>query len=218
MRILKWWTISRFKLDKRIRNVVEKSSVRASSRTFTSVADMTFSFPKFSEMMKIHLPTGKALDHIQELCSQASPVTNPVKRAAIIKSLMDDLDKHYAKRTRISIMEGCNCLGDTVLARAQYLYKQSENIDDWLNELNTHGIGGRHLSRKGKGIQALYSKCYCGSVSRTKEPISATFCYCSCGWFKKLFESVLGVPTRVVLKGSIIQGDEQCEFRIRILA
>jgi hypothetical protein len=179
---------------------------------------MTFSFSKFGAMTKAHLPRGKALAHLQELCSKASASANPVKRAAVIRLLMSHLDKNCTQRTRKGIMEGCNCLGDSIIARARRLYEQSQNMEEWLTKLNANGIGGRHLSKKGKEIQAIYKKCYCGSVSRTKEQISGTFCYCSCGWYKKLFETVLGVPARVTLKSSIIQGDDQCEFRIRILA
>jgi predicted hydrocarbon binding protein len=179
-------------------------------------ADMAFSFVKFNELAKLHLQKGEALDRMQELCCQASTVTNPVKKAAIIKRLMDILDRRYSQPAREAIMEGCNCLGDSIIDRAKRLYKQSQNMDEWLAKLNTHGIGGRQLTRKGKDILASYVKCHCGSVSRTKEPVSATFCYCSCGWFKKLFEAVLGVPIRVTLRRSMIQGDDRCEFSIRV--
>jgi hypothetical protein len=179
---------------------------------------MAFSFSKFSAMTKAHLPRGKTLGHMQELCSKTSAAANPVKRAAMIKTLMDYLDENCTQQTRKSIMEGCNCLGDSTIDRARRLYEQSQNMNDWLTKLNTHSIGGRYLSIKGKEIQAIYKKCYCGSVSRTKESISRTFCYCSCGWLKSLFEEVLGVPARVTLKRSIIHGDDRCELRIRIWA
>jgi len=60
----------------------------------------------------------------------------------------------------------------------------------------------------------MYERCYCGSVSQTKEPFSATYCYCSCGWYRQLFETLLERPVEVELLGSVIQGDENCRFKI----
>jgi hypothetical protein len=67
---------------------------------------MAFIFSKFSAMTKANLPNGKTLNHMQELCSKASAVTNPVRRAAIIKLLMNALDEHYTQRVSRGIMGG----------------------------------------------------------------------------------------------------------------
>ncbi|MCK4478878.1 hypothetical protein KAU88_10215 [Candidatus Bathyarchaeota archaeon] len=44
--------------------------------------------------------------------------------------------------------------------------------------------------------------------------LSATYCNCSRGWAKELFEGVLGRPVGVIMEKSIIKGDDQCRFRI----
>jgi predicted ArsR family transcriptional regulator len=38
--------------------------------------------------------------------------------------------------------------------------------------------------------------------------------YCSCGWYRQLFETLLDGPVEVELLGSIVQGDERCRFLI----
>jgi predicted hydrocarbon binding protein len=53
-------------------------------------------------------------------------------------------------------------------------------------------------------------------VSKTGEPFSATYCHCSCGWYRQLFETLLNGPVEVELLGSIAQGDEHCRFLIHI--
>jgi predicted hydrocarbon binding protein len=47
-----------------------------------------------------------------------------------------------------------------------------------------------------------------------KVKLSGTYCNCSRGWAKALFEGALGRPVDVVMEQSIIRGDEQCQFRI----
>jgi predicted hydrocarbon binding protein len=49
-----------------------------------------------------------------------------------------------------------------------------------------------------------------------KGKLSGTYCNCSRGWAKALFEGVLDRPVDVVMEESIIKGDKQCSFRIII--
>jgi predicted hydrocarbon binding protein len=44
--------------------------------------------------------------------------------------------------------------------------------------------------------------------------LSATYCTCSRGWAKALFEEALGRPVEVIMEESIVKGDKQCKFRI----
>ena len=81
--------------------------------------------------------------------------------------------------------------------------------------MNEAHIGGGHLKRKNNIIFAQYDKCYCGSVNKTKELFSDTYCYCSCGWYSQLFETLLQKPVEIDLNSSIIQGNDSCLFQIR---
>jgi predicted hydrocarbon binding protein len=47
-----------------------------------------------------------------------------------------------------------------------------------------------------------------------KGKLSATYCNCSRGWAKALFEGALGRTVEVIMEKSIINGDNQCKFRI----
>jgi hypothetical protein len=63
---------------------------------------------------------------------------------------------------------------------------------------------------------SFYDRCYCRSVSGTAEPFPSTYCRCSCGWYRQLFEQLIGEPIEVELLDSIIQGAQACRFVIRI--
>jgi len=103
-----------------------------------------------------------------------------------------------------------------VLEKAQGYTREAKDLDDLLDRLNQAHIGGGRLRREGDMIHASYERCYCGSVNKTKERISATYCHCSCGWYKELFETVLERSVEVERVESIVQGADACRFVIRV--
>ena len=48
------------------------------------------------------------------------------------------------------------------------------------------------------------------------EEISFTFCNCGAGWFKPLWEGILGEPVDVVCEESVLRGDDRCHFAIHL--
>jgi predicted hydrocarbon binding protein len=132
---------------------------------------------------------------------------------------MDTLEREVDAPTGRAIMDRCACIGAGVIAKAQALQREAQDLDDLLARMNAAHLGGGHLRREstpeGDVIHASYDRCYCGSVSKSREPVSATYCACSCGWYRRLFEALLDRPVEVALLSSILQGDDQCRFLIR---
>jgi hypothetical protein len=161
---------------------------------------------------------GTARDELLQACETYSMQTTPQQKARCIHGMMDVLDREVDEETRREIMEagGRRCIGASTLEKAHRLQKEAHDLDDLLVRLNDAHIGGGHLLLKGSVIHATYDSCYCGAVKKTKVPFSATYCQCSCGWYRQLFETLLDRPVEVELVGSIIQGDECCQFLIRI--
>ncbi len=153
---------------------------------------------------------------LAQACGDYDTLTTPLQRARCVKGVVDVLDQAVDEPTRQAIMQACGrqCIGASILDKARKLAKAASDLDDLLARLNQSHLGGGHLRREGNVIHAMYERCYCGSVSQTKEPFSATYCYCSCGWYRQLFETLLERPVEVELLGSVIQGDENCRFKI----
>jgi hypothetical protein len=149
-------------------------------------------------------------------CSAYAAAGTPLQKARAIEGLMAALDREVSVEAAQAIMQRCACIGQSVIDRALALQRESGDLDDLLARLNAAHIGGGHLRREGTVIHAAYDHCYCGSVSKTKAPISATYCACSCGWFARLFEALIGYPVNAELQGSIIQGDDACRFLIHL--
>jgi predicted hydrocarbon binding protein len=166
---------------------------------------------------------GKNLDGpVREAMIEASQdyetLSTPQQKASFIRDLMISIDDKVDEASRWRIMEDCgrNCIGASILEKALALKKQSTSIDDLMTRLNQTHIGGGHLIRDGNVIHASYDRCYCGSVSSTRQPISSTYCHCSCGWYRQLFETLLNQPVKVELLSSILQGDKRCQFLIHL--
>lgn len=161
---------------------------------------------------------GIAQDELRRACAVYTSLTTPHQKARCIRGMMTVLDQEVDAAARREIMESCGrrCIGASILAKAHRIQLEAQDLDDLLRRLNEAHIGGGHLQRVGETIQAAYNRCYCGSVSSTREPFSDTYCHCSCGWYRQLFETLFGRPVEVELLGSILQGGERCQFVISI--
>ncbi len=58
--------------------------------------------------------------------------------------------------------------------------------------------------------------CHCGLVKRSEETISPTFCCCSGGWVKQLWEGIFQQPTDVWMTESLLKGDDRCTHAVKI--
>lgn len=133
-----------------------------------------------------------------------------------IACLIAGLDKHVDEETRANVLEQCGrqCQSQSFIKKAQSLYQKSKSIDEFLGKF---GKVYKHLHREGDKLYIIYPKCYCSHVNKIPpRKLSATYCNCSRGWAKALFEGALGRPVEVIMEESIVKGDKQCKFRIVI--
>jgi predicted hydrocarbon binding protein len=131
-----------------------------------------------------------------------------------ITTLIAGLDEHVSEKTRAMILEQCGrqCQSQSFIKKARSIYKKSNDINEFLEELEQIY---KNLHREEDKIYIIYPKCYCSQVNKIpKGKLSATYCDCSRGWAKALFEGASGKPVEVIMEKSIINGDDQCKFRI----
>ena len=53
-------------------------------------------------------------------------------------------------------------------------------------------------------------------MAASSERLPDTFCYCSRGWMKEVFETIVEKPVDVNLIESVKRGGEACRFTVRI--
>jgi predicted ArsR family transcriptional regulator len=131
-----------------------------------------------------------------------------------ITNLIDGLNENVDEKTIAKMLEQCGrqCQSQNFITKAKEIYKKSKNADDFLEKL---GRVYKHLHREGDKVYLMYPKCYCSQVNKIpKGKLSGTYCNCSRGWAKALFEGAIGRPVEVIMEKSIINGDNQCKFRV----
>lgn len=131
-----------------------------------------------------------------------------------IACLIAGLDEYVNEETRVKILEQCGrkCQSQRFINKARSIYQKSRNVDQFLEKL---GEVYKHLHREKDRVFLIYPKCYCSQVNKlSKGKLSGTYCNCSRGWAKALFEGALERPVEVVMEQSIANGDRQCKFRI----
>jgi hypothetical protein len=151
-------------------------------------------------------------------CQDLPKPTTPARQRKYLAGLMASLDVRLDAATRQRVMQNCGqqCIGAGIITRAAAIYKASNDLDELLDQLNKMHVGGGSLRREGNLIYGYYDRCYCGLVSQAKGKISPSYCLCSCGWYKALFEGALGKPVEVKLLQSLLGGASRCAFEIRI--
>ncbi len=62
------------------------------------------------------------------------------------------------------------------------------------------------------GLVLIYPTCYCSCVKRVDKPLPRTWCMCTLGYTKRMFECVLDRPVTVKLLESIKTGGRECKI------
>lgn len=131
-----------------------------------------------------------------------------------VESLIENLETEFDERSRIKLMEECG--RDCAKSHAIQLAKSNrKNLNGFLSGLGGW-IGEQNIIRRGKSIHVQYSRCFCPLVSEGPDRLPKTYCYCSLGWLKEMFETVLEAEVAAELVQSIKQGAASCKFVIRL--
>lgn len=138
---------------------------------------------------------------------------SPAKQGKFIKACLEVLQNNQIDIKKI--MRPCNCLTDSVIAKAKKSYALANgDISEFLCLLNEQHIGGGQLRLDDSGkIIGVYSHCYCGIPKVTKN-MPSCYCECSAGWFEKLFSNIFERNVQVKIIHTILSGAIECVFEI----
>jgi len=112
-----------------------------------------------------------------------------------------------------SILEqrGRACISDNYIKKAKAAANDARDIDEFLDNL---AKVVRMLKRKGDEVHMIYPKCYCHKIKGVVGDVPRSYCSCSVGWVKEMFEQALDRPVEVRLEASVLRGDEVCRLRV----
>ncbi|UCE09653.1 MAG: hypothetical protein JSW61_11855 [Candidatus Thorarchaeota archaeon] len=164
------------------------------------------------------------------------------QRTIWIKSAMDRLDSLCDDKTRNEIMvETCpHTYPKTRIKKMRAEFKRTGNLDDLIEVMRKDKSWGGgsfydYPTREGNIVyvtkvpydpkafekattdeERRLAYCHCSLVKRSKEQISPTFCCCSGGWVKQLWEGILEQPVEVELTESLLKGDDRCTHAVHL--
>ena len=133
-----------------------------------------------------------------------------------VAALLSGLDGEVEDNIKPQVMEYCGraCAvhhGDIDTVKA--IRSKVKDVDELLHRLNQQeGLWCGKWVRDGDTICSICQQCGCRLVRAGLVKPSPTFCQCSRGWVKAVFETALGRPVNVKLRQAIGRGDPVCKF------
>lgn len=106
---------------------------------------------------------------------------------------------------------GRECIGATYVEKAKAAAKDTKDDGEFLDNL---ARTVRMLKREGDAVYMVYPKCYCHRLKGFEGAVPHSYCYCSVGWVKEMFEQALDRPVEVGVEASVLRGDAACRLRV----
>jgi hypothetical protein len=187
----------------------------------------------------------EVMRHVLEGSDELSPASEPSEKVAWMKGAMARLDESVPDNdVRREIVSGCaHVFPEDVIAKLKADYERLGSIDALLDSMREDpGYEGapyyRDPDREGNVIfidkvpqerkkheeatdptVKRAAACHCPVIKAailTGETISPTFCHCGTGWFRPVWEILLGGPVKIVCEESVLQGHDRCRFAIHL--
>jgi hypothetical protein len=174
------------------------------------------------------LPGRADADARQTVAGAAAPVTPDARKVEWAKlwtkRFFDVLDDELDEPTRRRIMEhnGTACHRASLKGATPHA-----TLDQLVRSIAEHS-GPDSIRREGdtvyfnyvkneRGLKVADGYCLCPLVEDGPPGLSKTFCYCSVGYVRDMFETITGRKAKVELLESVRSGGKACRFRVDML-
>jgi len=169
---------------------------------------------------------GEVMKQVMEGSESVFEKTDAKEKARWMKVAMERLDRLVDEETKFKIMENCgyNCakMNKGAIEEAVARRKKFKTASEFMEAEQKNPSKGTRLVREGNVLyqyctpQSYGVRCYCEMVAAAEGEVSQTYCHCSKGFVKKLWETVLEKPVDVELIQSAISGANECKFAIHL--
>ncbi|MGA3287456.1 MAG: DUF6144 family protein [Bacteroidota bacterium] len=138
-----------------------------------------------------------------------------------VKRFFDTLDAQLDEPTRKKLMEAngkrCHQRGHKIPEHPIELDKLVQRIQERNGKEHCRLEGNTvyyNYVQNPRGLCVADGYCLCPIVEKGPEGLSGTFCYCSAGYVREMFESVTGRNTTVEILETIKRGGKGCKFKV----
>ena len=157
-----------------------------------------------------------------------TPLEARVKQGQqVIVRLIGQLDRQLDAGQQTSIMEACGRLCQqgshppgpkpTAEQAKQFLagitkYVGADNVQETGAGTVVHFV----FKQNPEGLKTADGYCLCPIFEDAPKGISPTYCQCSVGYMKQMFEGATGRTAQVELTDSVLHGGKQCSFVVTL--
>jgi predicted hydrocarbon binding protein len=149
----------------------------------------------------------------------------------VIRRLINELDSNVEPAVREKIMQNCGraCFEGAHGKRAAEAPKP-EDVVKFMDGMKKY-LGEEGIKQEGdqmvvyfkytanpRGLKVADGYCLCPIVEDAPKDISPTYCLCSVGYVREMFEQRIGKPVRVELIDSVLRGGKGCNFKVSFKA
>ena len=103
-----------------------------------------------------------------------------------------------------------------VVPYEKWVARIRENVKDGSFQINGNVIYFQYMGSAETGQETPENVCLCPMVESKPDGLSKTYCLCSVGYVKEMFEQTFGKPVDVQLVDSVLYGGKRCKFKITV--
>lgn len=127
----------------------------------------------------------------------------------------DYLESNFEPEQIKQIRMDCSCTPPPkYINDVKKLYQKSNSLDEFCEKYNSAYEGKHSVWCENNVLFFSYPSCYCSCVKRMSENISTTWCFCTLGYTKAIFDAVFNCNTQVELIESIKTNSSRCVMSI----
>lgn len=134
---------------------------------------------------------------------------NPTWVKNTMKRLEDNFDKSTIKKIRMNCQ--CGYGMNEKLALLKELFESSSSLEEFASHDKAKAVG---LSFRNGELYLQFSYCPCPMLAEVDKLETNTWCQCTTGYSKVIFEKAFGCEVDVELLKSVKMGDDICLMKI----
>jgi effector-binding domain-containing protein len=157
-------------------------------------------------------------------------------RVRWVNAALERLDGRTDEMQKFEVLSPCaDVFPQERIEKLRAVYEQNGSVDDVLKAMEEDPDWYESPVRDGDVIimdKIIYDRrgyeqatteaerrtcrCHCPIARRRLDEVHPTMCYCSTGWYRRLWEGILGKPVWVELLECLTRGDDRCLFAVHI--
>lgn len=130
---------------------------------------------------------------------------------------MERVASGFDVEAQAKVMAGCACgPGQAQMDAARKIWASCKSLEEYCDKRNDEMKGGARFETRDGLLYVSYPRCYCSMVKNAENPVPRTWCLCSCEYTRRACSAAFDRPVEVKLMKSVIAGDGECLFEVRI--